>query len=78
MQINFDSLFGIIVLAIALLPGFLLIDRWWRERSGDLHGKTALITGGSRGLGLVMARQLIDMGARVAICARDEVELQRA
>lgn len=78
MQTYYDNLFGIIILAIVLLPGFLLIDRWWRERSYDLHGKTVLITGGSRGLGLAMARQLIDMGARVAICARDEAELQRA
>lgn len=78
MQTYYENLFGIIILAIVLLPGFLLIDRWWRERSYDLHGKTVLITGGSRGLGLVMARQLIDMGARVAICARDEAELQRA
>jgi NAD(P)-dependent dehydrogenase (short-subunit alcohol dehydrogenase family) len=78
MHINIDSLFKLIAFAFVLLPVFLLLDRWWRERTYDLHGKTILITGGSRGLGLVMARQLIDAGARVTICARDEAELQRA
>lgn len=78
MHINYNSLLALIAFAIALLPGFLLLDRWWRERTYDLSGKTILITGGSRGLGLVMARQLIDADARVAICARDEAELQRA
>lgn len=78
MQINYDSLLALIVVALIFLPGFLLLDGWWRERSYDLSGKTILLTGGSRGLGLVMARQLLDAGARVAICARDEAELQRA
>jgi NAD(P)-dependent dehydrogenase (short-subunit alcohol dehydrogenase family) len=40
--------------------------------------KTVLITGGSRGLGLVLARQLAQEHARVVICARDEEELERA
>jgi short-subunit dehydrogenase len=44
----------------------------------DLRGKVVLITGGSRGLGLVMARQLVVQGARVAVCARDPDELARA
>jgi NAD(P)-dependent dehydrogenase (short-subunit alcohol dehydrogenase family) len=55
-----------------------LVARSWRERSYDLNGKTVLMTGGSRGLGLVMARQLIQAGARLAICARDASELERA
>ena len=44
----------------------------------EIGGKVVLITGGSRGLGLVMARQLVAAGARVAICARDPDELRRA
>lgn len=44
----------------------------------DLQGKTVLITGGSRGLGLVMARECVRQGARVAICARDKNELESA
>ena len=50
--------------------------RWWHEY--DLRGKTVLITGGSRGLGLVLAREIAREGAHVAICARDEDELERA
>ncbi|HEV2860875.1 MAG TPA: SDR family NAD(P)-dependent oxidoreductase [Pyrinomonadaceae bacterium] len=49
----------------------------WRRRY-DLRGKTVLITGGSRGLGLVLAREFAAEGARVAICARDPGELERA
>ena len=40
--------------------------------------KVVLITGGSRGLGLVMAREFAKRGALIAICARDREELQRA
>ena len=52
----------------------------WRNRRGsyELTGRTVLITGGSRGLGLVLARRAAIEGARVAICARDEQELARA
>jgi short-subunit dehydrogenase len=49
-----------------------------RGRAFDFKGKTALITGGSRGLGLLLARNLADQGARLAICARDQAELKRA
>jgi len=44
----------------------------------DLKDKTVLITGGSRGLGLVMAREFAREGSRVALCARDEQELDQA
>jgi gluconate 5-dehydrogenase len=44
----------------------------------DLTGKVALITGGSRGLGLQMALALGGMGARVAITARKAHELAEA
>lgn len=47
-------------------------------RTPDLRGKVVLVTGGSRGLGLVLARQFAKEGCRVAICARDEAELERA
>lgn len=40
--------------------------------------KVALITGGSRGLGLVIARQLCQSGANTALIARDTDELARA
>ncbi len=44
----------------------------------DLSGKTALITGGSRGLGLQIAEGLGEMGARVVITARKAGELEEA
>lgn len=44
----------------------------------DYRGKVVLVTGGSRGLGLLLARELAARGARVAICARDPVELAAA
>jgi short-subunit dehydrogenase len=47
-------------------------------REYDLTNKTVLITGGSRGLGLVMAREFAQHGSRLALCARDEEELERA
>ncbi len=48
------------------------------RRRFDFAGKAVLVMGGSRGLGLVIARKLADAGARVAICARDTDELNRA
>src|SRR5215218_8907728 len=49
-----------------------------RSKEYDLKGKCVLITGGSRALGLVLAREFAGEGARVAICARDPQELERA
>ncbi len=44
----------------------------------DFGGRVVVITGGSRGLGLVMARQLAAEGARLVLLARDDRELDRA
>jgi gluconate 5-dehydrogenase len=44
----------------------------------DLAGRTALVTGGSRGLGLQIAEALVEMGARVALVARKPDELEQA
>lgn len=44
----------------------------------DFEGRTVLLTGGSRGLGLVLARHFLAEGARVILSAREEVELARA
>ena len=43
-----------------------------------LTGKVAIITGGSRGLGLAAAKALAAEGAHVVICARGEEQLQKA
>lgn len=44
----------------------------------DLKGRTALITGGSRGLGLQIAEALGEQGARIVLSARKADELQAA
>ncbi len=44
----------------------------------QLSGKTALITGGSRGIGFAAAKSLAAEGARIALSARDPAQLQRA
>jgi len=44
----------------------------------DLKGKVAVVTGGSRGLGLQIAEALGEMGARVALTARKKDELDQA
>lgn len=49
-----------------------------RFRGLDLEGKVVLITGGSRGLGLELAREFARHGAKVALAARDPDELNRA
>ncbi len=49
-----------------------------RRRETTLAGQVALVTGGSRGLGYLLARELLRHGCRVSICARDEAELEAA
>jgi gluconate 5-dehydrogenase len=44
----------------------------------DLSGKTAIVTGGSRGIGLQMALALGEMGAKVALTARKQHELDES
>jgi short-subunit dehydrogenase len=50
----------------------------WRKRSNHLANRVVLITGGSRGLGLAMAEEFGRKGARLALAARDNDELERA
>jgi NAD(P)-dependent dehydrogenase (short-subunit alcohol dehydrogenase family) len=66
----------ILTLGAGALAGYL-ISRATR-RTCSFAKKVVLITGGSRGLGLVLARQLCAEGARVALLARDPDELARA
>jgi len=68
-----------IVKITALATGaFVLKSTFSRFFEYDLKNKTVLITGGSRGLGLVMAREFARQGSRLVLCARDEQELQQA
>lgn len=58
------------------LVGLKLALRTMRYFSYE--GKYVFITGGSRGLGFVLAKKLLERGANVAICARNEAEIQDA
>src|SRR5215813_8730719 len=64
--------------AAALLVGGWTTARVFRTARYTLRDKVALISGGSRGLGLVLARHICDQGGEVALLARDPEELARA
>jgi NAD(P)-dependent dehydrogenase (short-subunit alcohol dehydrogenase family) len=66
-----------LLLAAGTLAAVGLIARLAR-RPFDLSGKVVLITGGSRGLGLLLAREAARRGAKIAICGRDRQTLARA
>ena len=44
----------------------------------DIHGKTAVVTGGTKGIGRAIAEALVRAGANVCISARNEEEIERA
>ena len=44
----------------------------------SLHGKVAVITGASRGIGFAIAHRLGEMGAKLSICSRDPQKLEAA
>jgi NAD(P)-dependent dehydrogenase (short-subunit alcohol dehydrogenase family) len=58
--------------------GAVWVVRRLRLSSYNLRGKTVVVTGGSRGLGLALAREVAAQGAGVAICGRDAGSLERA
>src|SRR5881396_1582960 len=68
----------VFLLSGAILLVLWLIARFIRTTRYPLYDKVILITGGSRGLGLVLARHVCARGGNVAIIARDPDELMRA
>jgi NAD(P)-dependent dehydrogenase (short-subunit alcohol dehydrogenase family) len=70
-------LWWILVIVLVLLAVWA-ITRLIRTARYSLRDKVVLITGGSRGLGLVLARQICAAGGKVALIARDAAELGRA
>ncbi|XP_039141669.1 tropinone reductase homolog At5g06060-like [Dioscorea cayenensis subsp. rotundata] len=48
-----------------------------REKRLSLHGSTALVTGGSKGIGHAIVEELATLGATVHTCARNEAELNQ-
>jgi NAD(P)-dependent dehydrogenase (short-subunit alcohol dehydrogenase family) len=85
---------GTVAAKPAAAPRNMLMNRWtqeshrlecvvhWLGGGGfsdmNMRGRVAIITGGSRGLGLLMARHLRNDGARLALFARNREELMRA
>ncbi len=63
-----------------MVAGLLLSARWVlrRVRRYRWSGRNAVVTGGSRGLGLEVVRLLVARGARVAVVAREAAEIDRA
>ncbi len=68
--------------SLALAAGGIALAGWAASRAMapkfSFAGKVVLITGGSRGLGFTMARQICAEGGRVVLLARDKDELHRA
>jgi NAD(P)-dependent dehydrogenase (short-subunit alcohol dehydrogenase family) len=64
--------------ALGLLAAARAVTRLWQESRYSLAGRVVVITGGSRGLGLLLAREYARHGARLVLVARDTAALERA
>lgn len=67
-----------LMMGAAGVAAVLMAKTWRRGASYDFGGKSVVITGGSRGLGLILARELADEGARLTLIARTHKDLDRA
>lgn len=63
-------------IASTVVGSALAVQRWTRRMS--FENRSVLITGGSRGLGLELARCFLGEGARLSLLARNKEELKRA
>ena len=66
------------LLGAAGLAGIMALRAWRRKSAYSFRGKVVVITGGSRGLGLELARAFAAEGARVAVCARTAEDVEQA
>jgi NAD(P)-dependent dehydrogenase (short-subunit alcohol dehydrogenase family) len=64
-----------LVTAVTAIAGAMLAARRGQD---DIRGEVAVVTGASRGLGLLLARELARHDCPLVICARDAAELERA
>ena len=63
---------------IVVAAGVAAVGALVRRRRRELRGRVVVITGGSRGLGFILAREFARHGARLALCARTAPDLARA
>ena len=77
MKIQSARTTGLALVAVGLAAAVAVSGKRTR-RAYSFSGKSVIITGGSRGLGLVLARHLASEGARVTLIARNAQELRRA
>ena len=66
------------ILVVAVIAAIWAVVRWIRTRRFHIRDKVFVITGGSRGLGLVIAREVCRHGGKVVMLARNLEELGRA
>lgn len=70
--------FSLSKIAVYLGATMMLLRLLRSRQAMDFRGRVVAITGGSRGLGLNLARQLASQGAQLGLISRDETELARA
>src|SRR3977135_3278383 len=66
------------ILVVGVIAAIWAVVRWIRTRRFHIRDKVFVITGGSRGLGLVIAREVCRHGGKVVLLARNLEELGRA